>query len=207
MTFPPWGWLTFLGFRIVCNANGYPLDLWSFLRLSACAGRQVGSNPWLASTQVHSHTLRQTHTHSFYSHLTPQSQSSSDIFTSCTHREKYLPQIIHLYWATITNNTAMTEVEVWVREIWDGGGEIKMRNPPFFMMKGRSNSCLIVSPLYYASINIKAWGWGCRHTLVASLNTSSCSLGLHSCPIKPSSSYLCIMHLFTMQLCQCVWGL
>lgn len=37
---------------------------------------------------------------------------------------------------------------------------------------------------------------GCGHASVASFNTSSCSLGLHSCPVKPSSSYLCTMCLF-----------
>lgn len=34
-----------------------------------------------------------------------------------------------------------------------------------------------------------------QHASVASFNTSSCFPGLHSCPIKPSSSYLCIIRL------------
>ena len=66
--------------------------------------------------------------------------------------------------------------------------------------------CLIVVP-YYSSIrrSIEAGGDSWRgHASVASFNTSSCSLGLHSCPIKPSSCYLCIMCPFpavTLSVC------
>lgn len=38
-----------------------------------------------------------------------------------------------------------------------------------------------------------------QHASVASFNTSSCSLGLHSCPIKPSSSYL--LHCAPLSVC------
>lgn len=175
-----------------------------FLRLSVHTGRH---QPMLVSTPVRSHALRQTHSHNtrLFTAVSLRSREAVVIFLQAAHtgREDGFTSL-----ACVEQRWKIWEVRAAQRQPKSQHLlRFKHMTVRFLGGWGGGVGYLMVKPVVR---------WLCQHkgeedrwsrlAPVASFNTSSCSLGLHSCPIKPFFSHLSIMHLlhWVEGVCVCV---